>query len=248
MVPSGTPMLEIEGLHVKYGGIHALKGISVNVEEMRIVTLLGSNGAGKTTAIKAVSGMVPITAGDVRFLGRSLKNMPAHAIQKLGLVHIPEGRKIFANLTVRENLIMGAYNNSDKSDVARTMDRIFAAFPILEMRSGQLGGTLSGGEQQMLAIGRAMMSRPKLLMMDEPSLGLAPMVVAEVFRVIEEIRKEGVTIFLIEQNANVALKITDHAFLLETGNIVMEGSGEEFLNNPRVKQAYLGERAKPQTG
>ena len=248
MVPSGTPMLEIEGLHVKYGGIHALKGISVNVEEMRIVTLLGSNGAGKTTAIKAVSGMVPITAGDVRFLGRSLKNMPAHAIQKLGLVHIPEGRKIFANLTVRENLIMGAYNNSDKSDVARTMDRIFAAFPILEMRSDQLGGTLSGGEQQMLAIGRAMMSRPKLLMMDEPSLGLAPMVVAEVFRVIEEIRKEGVTIFLIEQNANVALKITDHAFLLETGNIVMEGSGEEFLNNPRVKQAYLGERAKPQTG
>jgi branched-chain amino acid transport system ATP-binding protein len=241
-------MLEIEGLHVKYGGIHALKGISVNVEEMRIVTLLGANGAGKTTTIKAVSGMVPITAGDVRFLGRSLKNMPAHAIQKLGLVHIPEGRKIFANLTVRENLIMGAYNNSDKSDVARTMDRIFAAFPILEMRSDQLGGTLSGGEQQMLAIGRAMMSRPKLLMMDEPSLGLAPMVVAEVFRVIEEIRKEGVTIFLIEQNANVALKITDHAFLLETGNIVMEGSGEEFLNNPRVKQAYLGERAKPQTG
>jgi branched-chain amino acid transport system ATP-binding protein len=248
MVPSGTPMLEIDGLHVKYGGIHALKGISVSVEEMRIVTLLGANGAGKTTTIKAVSGMVPITAGDVRFLGRSLKNMPAHAIQKLGLVHIPEGRKIFANLTVRENLIMGAYNNSDKSDVARTMDRIFAAFPILEMRSDQLGGTLSGGEQQMLAIGRAMMSRPKLLMMDEPSLGLAPMVVAEVFRVIEEIRKEGVTIFLIEQNANVALKITDHAFLLETGNIVMEGSGEEFLNNPRVKQAYLGERAKPQTG
>ncbi len=248
MVPSGTPMLEIEGLHVKYGGIHALKGISVNVEEMRIVTLLGANGAGKTTTIKAVSGMVPITAGDVRFLGRSLKNMPAHAIQQLGLVHIPEGRKIFANLTVRENLIMGAYNNSDKSDVARTMERIFAAFSILELRSDQLGGTLSGGEQQMLAIGRAMMSRPKLLMMDEPSLGLAPMVVAEVFRVIEEIRKEGVTIFLIEQNANVALKITDHAFLLETGNIVMEGSGEEFLNNPRVKQAYLGERAKPQTG
>jgi branched-chain amino acid transport system ATP-binding protein len=241
-------MLEIEGLHVKYGGIHALKGISVNVEEMRIVTLLGANGAGKTTTIKAVSGMVPITAGDVRFLGRSLKNMPAHAIQKLGLVHIPEGRKIFANLTVRENLIMGAYNNSDKKDVARTMERIFAAFSILELRSDQLGGTLSGGEQQMLAIGRAMMSRPKLLMMDEPSLGLAPMVVAEVFRVIEEIRKEGVTIFLIEQNANVALKITDHAFLLETGNIVMEGSGEEFLNNPRVKQAYLGERAKPQTG
>jgi branched-chain amino acid transport system ATP-binding protein len=248
MALGGSYMLEIEQLHVKYGGIHALKGISVNVEEMRIVTLLGANGAGKTTTIKAASGMAPITGGDVRFLGRSLKNMPAHEIQKLGLVHIPEGRKIFANLTVRENLIMGAYNNSDKSDVACTMERIFGAFPILEMRTDQLGGTLSGGEQQMLAIGRAMMSRPKLLMMDEPSLGLAPMVVAEVFRVIEEIRKEGVTIFLIEQNANVALKIADHAYLLETGNIVMEGSGEEFLNNPRVKQAYLGERAKPQSG
>jgi branched-chain amino acid transport system ATP-binding protein len=247
-VPSGSAMLEIDELHVKYGGIHALKGISVNVEEKRIVTLLGANGAGKTTTIKAASGMVAITAGDVRFLGRSLKSLPAHEIQKLGLVHVPEGRKIFANLTVRENLIMGAYNNKDKNDVARTMDRIFGTFPILETRSNQLGGTLSGGEQQMLAIGRAMMSRPKLLMMDEPSLGLAPMVVAEVFRVIEEIRKEGVTIFLIEQNANVALKITDHAFLLETGNIVMEGSGEEFLNNPRVKQAYLGEKAKPQVG
>jgi branched-chain amino acid transport system ATP-binding protein len=247
-VPSGPAMLEIDELHVKYGGIHALKGISVNVEEKRIVTLLGANGAGKTTTIKAASGMVPITAGEIRFLGRSLKSVPAHEIQRLGLVHVPEGRKIFANLTVRENLIMGAYNNNDKSDVARTMERIFATFPILETRSDQLGGTLSGGEQQMLAIGRAMMSRPRLLMMDEPSLGLAPMVVAEVFRVIEQIRKEGVTIFLIEQNANVALKIADHAFLLETGNIVMEGSGEEFLNNPRVKQAYLGERAKPQAG
>jgi len=241
-------MLEIEGLHVKYGGIHALKGISLNVEEMRIVTLLGANGAGKTTAIKAVSGMVRITVGDIRFLGRSIKNLPAHEIQKLGLVHVPEGRKIFANLTVRENLIMGAYNNNDKTDIARTMDRIFATFPVLETRLDQLGGTLSGGEQQMLAIGRAMMSRPKLLMMDEPSLGLAPMVVAEVFRVIEEIRSEGVTIFLIEQNANVALKIADHALLLEAGNIIMEGSGQEFLNDPRVKQAYLGERAKPQTG
>jgi branched-chain amino acid transport system ATP-binding protein len=241
-------MLDIEELHVKYGGIHALKGISLSVEEKRIVTLLGSNGAGKSTTVKAISGMAPITAGDVRFMGRSIKNVPAHEIQKLGLVHVPEGRKIFANLTVRENLVMGAYNNSDKADVTRTMDRIFVTFPILETRSDQLGGTLSGGEQQMLAIARAMMSRPKLLMMDEPSLGLAPMVVAEVFKIIEEIRGEGVTIFLIEQNANMALKIADRAFLLETGNIVMEGSGAEFLDNPRVKQAYLGERAKPQTG
>ena len=248
MAPSGTPMLEIEGLHVKYGGIHALKGISLKVEEKRIVTLLGANGAGKSTTVRAASGMVPITTGDVRFLGRSLKNMRAHEIQKLGLVQVPEGRKIFANLTVRENLIMGAYNNRDKSEVARIMDRVFALFPILETRSEQFGGTLSGGEQQMLAIGRAMMSKPKLLMMDEPSLGLAPLIVAEVFKDIEKIRGEGVTIFLIEQNANVALKVADHAFLLETGNIVMEGSGEEFLNDPRVKQAYLGERAKPQTG
>lgn len=248
MAPTGTPMLEIEELHVKYGGIHALKGISLGVEEKRIVTLLGANGAGKSTTVRAASGMVPITAGDVRFLGRSLKNMRAHEIQKLGLVQVPEGRKIFANLTVRENLIMGAYNNRDKSEVGRSMDKAFALFPILETRSEQLGGTLSGGEQQMLAIGRAMMSKPKLLMMDEPSLGLAPLIVAEVFKNIEKIRGEGVTIFLIEQNANVALKVADHAFLLETGNIVMEGSGEEFLNNPRVKQAYLGERAKPQTG
>jgi branched-chain amino acid transport system ATP-binding protein len=241
MVPSGTPMLEIEGLHVKYGGIHALKGISVNVEEMRIVTLLGANGAGKTTTIKAVSGMVPITAGDVRFLGRSLKNMPAHAIQKLGLVHIPEGRKIFANLTVRENLIMGAYNNSDKKDVARTMDRIFAAFPILEMRSDQLGGTLSGGEQQMLAIGRAMMSRPKLLMMDEPSLGLAPQLVAEVFEVIRRIHEAGTTILLIEQNAWGALEVADYAYVLENGRMALEGKGPDLLANDAVRQAYLGE-------
>jgi branched-chain amino acid transport system ATP-binding protein len=179
----------------------------------------------------------------VRFLGQTLNGMPAHAIQKLGLVHVPEGRKIFANLTVRENLIMGAYNNSDKKDVDAGMEKLFSLFPILESRVGQLGGTLSGGEQQMLAIGRALMSKPKLLMMDEPSLGLAPLVVQEVFRTVEEIREEGMTVFLIEQNANAALKIADYAFLLETGHIVLHGDGSAMLENPRIKQAYLGEAA-----
>lgn len=236
-------MLEIENLEVRYGGIRALNGISVRVGEKQIVTLLGANGAGKSTTVRAVSGIVPISSGEARFEGTLLNNMAAHAIQRRGLVHVPEGRKIFANLTVRENLFMGAYNNPDASDVERTMERVFTIFPILQSRLEQLGGTLSGGEQQMLAVGRAMMSKPKLLMMDEPSLGLAPLVVAEVFRIIEEIRNEGVTIFLIEQNANAALKVTDYAYLLETGRIVLEGTGQELLDNPKVKQAYLGEKA-----
>ncbi len=234
-------MLEIRDLHIKYGGIHALKGISLHVEEKEIVTLLGANGAGKSTTVRAVSGVVPISSGEIVFEGHPINRIPAHAIQRLGLVHIPEGRKIFANLTVRENLIMGAYNNKDKVDVAQTTDLVLTTFPVLATRIEQLGGTLSGGEQQMLAIGRAMMSKPKLLMMDEPSLGLAPMIVAEVFRIIQQIRNEGVTVFLIEQNANAALKIADRAYLLETGRIVLEGSGAELLNNPKIKQAYLGE-------
>ena len=238
-------MLEIENLHVQYGGIRALKGISLQVREGWIVSLLGSNGAGKSTTVRAASGTVPIHSGGIRFEGRVIHHMPAHRIQRLGLVQVPEGRKIFANLTVRENLVMGAYNNRDTKDVGHRMERMFSIFPVLETRMGQLGGTLSGGEQQMLAIARALMSGPKLLMMDEPSLGLAPLVVAEVFRIIQEIRKEGVTVFLIEQNANAALKIADYALLLETGRIVLEGSGAEFLDNPRVRQAYLGERTGP---
>lgn len=236
-------MLEIDELHVSYGGIHALRGISLEVREKRIVSLLGANGAGKSTTVRALSGIVPIQSGDLRFCDRSLRGMPPHEIQRLGLVHVPEGRKIFANLTVRENLFMGAYNNEDKDDIRRTMERIFSTFPVLKTRIDQLGGTLSGGEQQMLAIGRAMMSSPRLLMMDEPSLGLAPMVVNEVFRVIEEIRSEGITIFLIEQNANAALRIADYAYLLETGSLVLEGTGNELLDNPRVREAYLGERS-----
>ncbi len=234
-------MLEIEDLHVSYGGIRAIKGISLSVKERGIVALLGSNGAGKSTTIRAVSGIVPIASGWVKFQGTILNRMPPHAIQRLGLVHVPEGRKIFANLTVRENLIMGAYHNRDNNDLAAMMERVFSVFPVLEPRLDQLGGTLSGGEQQMLAVGRALMSKPRLLMMDEPSLGLAPMVAAEVFRVIEQIRSEGATIFLVEQNANAALRIADRAFVLETGSIVLEGTGMELLDNPAVKQAYLGE-------
>ncbi len=233
-------MLSIEDLRVSYGGIQALRGISLEVRENCIMTLLGANGAGKSTTIRAASGMVPILSGRISFLGQRLNSMPAHEIQRLGLVHIPEGRKVFANLTIKENLLMGAYHNRDTRDIARTMKRVFSYFPVLESRLKQLGGTLSGGEQQMLAIGRAMMSKPKLLMMDEPSLGLAPLMVAEVFRIIREIRDEGATVFLVEQNANAALKIADHAYILETGTIVLSGHGDELLNNPHVKEAYLG--------
>jgi branched-chain amino acid transport system ATP-binding protein len=235
-------LLEIENLHVCYGGIHALKGISLTVKRRQIVTLLGSNGSGKSTTIRAISGIVPIGDGQIRFEGTSLNKIPPHSIQRLGLVHVPEGRKIFRNLTVRENLMMGAYNVKDMHEVAQSVERVLSIFPPLKSRLGQLGGTLSGGEQQMLAVSRAMMSRPKVLMMDEPSLGLAPMVVAEVFRVIEEIQTEGVTIFVVEQNANAALKIADYAFLLETGRVVLQGSGAELLDNPRVRETYLGER------
>ncbi len=237
-------MLELRNVHVKYGGIQALKGVSLTVEERGITTLLGANGAGKSTTVRAASGMVPIAEGDILFQGVSIKGMAPHKIQRLGLVHIPEGRHIFPNLTVRENLLMGAYHNNDSKDIADGLDHVFTKFPILSMRLKQLGGTLSGGEQQMLAIARALMSKPKLLMMDEPSLGLAPMVVAEVFRIIEEIRSEGVTIFLIEQNANAALKIADKAALLETGKVALEGSGAEVLANPAVKRVYLGHKAE----
>lgn len=235
------PMLVLEDLHVRYGGIRALRGISVEVGEKQIVTLLGSNGAGKSTTVKAVAGIVPISSGEILFRGKSIRGLPAYAIQALGLVLVPEGRKIFANLTVRENLVMGAYCNRDREDLKRTMERLFATFPILEARYSQYGGTLSGGEQQMLAIARGLMSHPALLMMDEPSLGLAPLVVADVFRIIREIRQEGVTVFLIEQNANAALKIADYSYLLELGTVVLRGAGLDLLDDPKVRAAYLGE-------
>ncbi len=233
-------MLQIEDLHVNYGGIKAIKGISLEVGAKEIVSLLGSNGAGKSTTVRAISGLITIQSGNIRFEGKPTKGLPAHKIQRLGLVHIPEGRKVFANLTIWENLSMGAYYTREKAELKKLFDRVYDTFPILASRPRQLAGTLSGGEQQMLAIGRAIMSQPRLLMMDEPSLGLAPMVAAEVFKTIKKIRDEGVTIFLIEQNANVALKIADYAFLMENGVISLEGPGYELLKDPRVKQAYLG--------
>ncbi len=234
-------MLQVEDLHVSYGGIKALKGISIEVGPGEIVSLLGSNGAGKSTTVRAISGLVPIASGKINFNGIRLKSMSPHKIQRLGLAHVPEGRKVFANLTVNENLLMGAYNNPDKSDILKLITRFFSIFPALDDKRQRLAGTLSGGEQQMLAIGRAMMSKPRMLVMDEPSLGLAPLVVNDVFNVIEQIRKEGVTVLLIEQNANAALKISDYAFLLENGRLSLEGTGLELLNDPRVKSAYLGD-------
>lgn len=233
-------MLQIEDLHVSYGGIKALKGISIEVGRGEIVSLLGSNGAGKSTTVRAISGLISIGSGEINFKGIRLKGLSAHKIQKLGLAHVPEGRKIFSNLTVNENLLMGAYNNRDKSDIRRLFELFFRTFPAMDRKREQMAGTLSGGEQQMLAIGRATMSKPELLVMDEPSLGLAPLVVNDVFNVIEQIRKEGTTVLLIEQNANAALKISDYAFLLENGMISLEGTGMELLNDPRVRTAYLG--------
>lgn len=233
-------MLQIEDLHVNYGGIHALKGVSIEVGAKEIVTLLGANGAGKSTTVRTVSGLAKAQAGAILFEGKPIKNIAPDKIQRLGLVHVPEGRKVFANLTICENLLMGAYYTRGKKRLNSLFGQVYDIFPVLESRGQQMAGTLSGGEQQMLAIGRALMSQPRLLMMDEPSLGLAPMIVADVFRIIEKIRSEGVTIFLIEQNANAALKIADYAFLLENGTIILEGPGYELLRNPKVKQAYLG--------
>lgn len=235
-----TTMLQIEDLHVSYGGIRAIKGISIDVGSREIVCLLGSNGAGKSTTVRAISGLETPQSGNILFAGKSIKGWAPHKIQRLGLVHVPEGRKIFANLTIRENLLMGAYHTRDKVVLRQLFERVYDTFPILASRSGQLGGTLSGGEQQMLAIARAIMSRPRLLIMDEPSLGLAPMIVANVFEIIKSIRDEGVTIFLIEQNVNVALKIADYAFLLENGVVSLEGPGYELIEDERVKQAYMG--------
>ncbi len=233
-------MLSVNNLHVNYRGIHALRGISFEVLPNKIVALLGSNGAGKSTTVRAISGIVSIASGEINFEGQRLNDMPPHEIQRIGVVQVPEGRKIFANLTVRENLVMGAYHEKDKYNITRQMEKIFEVFPVLKAKKDARGATLSGGQQQMLAIGRALMSRPRLLMMDEPSLGLAPMMVQEVFRVIQDIRENGITVLLIEQNADAALKIADDAFVLETGNIVLKGHGRDLLNNPIIKQAYLG--------
>jgi len=234
-------VLAIENLNVYYGGIHALKGITVDVPENRIVTLVGANGAGKSSLLRAISGLVPATSGSIRFLGKELTGRPPYEIVRSGIAIAPEGRKVFINLSVHENLLMGGYNRKDKEEMEKDLEHVFGIFPRLRERIGQKAATLSGGEQQMLAVGRALMSRPKLLMLDEPSLGLAPLLIRAVFRVIEQIHGEGTTILLIEQNARAALQIADYGYVIETGSIVLEGTGQDLLDDERVKKAYLGE-------
>ncbi|KPL82964.1 amino acid ABC transporter ATPase [Thermanaerothrix daxensis] len=233
-------MLEVHNLNVYYGAIHALQGISFHVEEGEIVTLIGANGAGKSTTLRTISGLLRTRTGYIRYKGRDITNTPAQEIVKMGISHVPEGRKIFAPLTVRENLLMGAYTRNDPNEIQRTMERVFASFPRLKERINQLGGTLSGGEQQMLAMGRGLMSRPTLLLLDEPSMGLSPILVEEIFRIIQEINQQGTSILLVEQNAHMALSIAHRAYVLETGRIVLSGTAKEVAENPMVKAAYLG--------
>src|SRR6202142_1332292 len=234
-------MLEIKNLTVGYGAISALHGISLSVPPGRIVTLIGANGAGKTTTLKAVSGLLRARSGEIFYDGKNIAGLPTHQIVKLGLSHVPEGRMIFANLTVMENLQMGAYLQKDRQVIQRELDHVFAMFPRLQERQQQIAGTLSGGEQQMLAIGRALMSKPKFLMLDEPSLGLAPLLVKTIFEKIVEInRQQGISILLVEQNANLALEVSGFGYVLETGKVALSGDSATLRQNPQVKSAYLG--------
>jgi len=234
-------MLEIKNLSVSYGAINALHGISLQIKDGDIVTLIGANGAGKTTTLKTISGLLKTRGGEILLDGRNIENLKPHQIVKLGISHVPEGRMVFANLTVRENLAMGAYLQRDKAAIRAELDFVFAMFPRLKERESQIAGTLSGGEQQMLAIGRALMSRPKFLMMDEPSLGIAPLLVKTIFEKIVEINRERrITILLVEQNANLALEISNYGYVLETGRIILQDQSAALRQNPQVKSAYLG--------
>ena len=237
-------MLQIENLHVAYGGIQALRGISLEVPDGKIVTLIGANGAGKSTTLRTISGLVKAASGSIQWNGEELLGKSIDKIVTSGIAMSPEGRRVFPDMTVLENLKIGAYLRKDKEGVAKDLQWVYDLFPRLKEREWQLAGTLSGGEQQMLAVGRALMSRPKLLLLDEPSLGLAPLVVQDIFSIIREINRQGVTVLLIEQNANMALKIADLAYVLETGNITMSGTGAELLADEKVKEAYLGKRRK----
>jgi branched-chain amino acid transport system ATP-binding protein len=233
-------VLTVSDLHLRYGKVNALRGVSLQVNEGEIVALIGANGAGKTTTLKAISGVIRPFAGQIRFDGGDVTRASPRDILQAGIAHCPEGRRIFPHLSVRENLELGAYLRSDAAEVAADMDRLFGRFPILAERSEQIAGTLSGGEQQMLAISRALMSRPKLILFDEPSLGLAPQLVEQIFELVAEIRKEGRTVVMVEQNAFAALELCDRAYVLETGSIALEGTGRELLKNPKVQAAYLG--------
>lgn len=232
-------LLEVENIHVYYGAIHAIKGVSFEVNEGEIVTLIGANGAGKTTTLDTVSGLLRSQTGDIRFNGQSISRMPAHKVVAEGLALVPEGRRVFAQMTVQENLEMGAFTQPNSS-VEPHLKRVYEQFPRLEERKNQIAGTLSGGEQQMLAMGRALMSQPKLLMLDEPSMGLAPILVEQIFDIIRQLHKAGTTILLVEQNAQMALSVADRAYVLETGRITLSGTGKELAESPEVKKAYLG--------
>lgn len=233
-------ILAIEQLETYYGKIHALKGISLEVKQGQIVTLLGSNGAGKSTTLRTISGLVPAGAGKVSFMGRDITKEEPHNIVSMGLIHVPEGRRIFKGLTVKENLELGSFTLKDDMERQKRIEHVFEIFPILEDRQKQDAGLLSGGEQQMLAIGRAMMTEPKLLLLDEPSMGLAPIIVREIMRIIKRLNEEGTTILLVEQNAKIALKLADYGYVLETGKIVMEGDGATLREDRSIVQAYLG--------
>lgn len=234
--------LEIRDLCVSYGGIRALKGVSLSVDEGQIVTLIGANGAGKSTTLRAISGLQKVQSGSILYGGEELTSLPAKEIVQRGIIHVPEGRRVFPDMTVAENLKIGAFLRTDKAAIAQDMDYVYSLFPRLKERSWQLAGTLSGGEQQMLAVGRALMSRPKVLMMDEPSLGLAPLIVKDIFSIIRRVNQDGITVLLIEQNANAALRIADYGYVLETGTIALSGTGEELLKNESVREAYLGKK------
>lgn len=237
-------MLEIHDLQVYYGGIHALQGVSLEVPDGKIVSLIGANGAGKSTTLNSIIGLVKPQSGNIRWNGTELTSMTTKDIVSSGIALVPEGRRVFPNLTVRENLSLGAYHRSDKAGIEQDRDMIYELFPRLKEREKQSAGTLSGGEQQMLAVGRGLMTRPKLFMLDEPSLGLAPLVVKNIFEIIRRINSQGTTVLLIEQNAKAALKIADFGYVMETGNITLSGTGAELLNDPRVQSAYLGSNSQ----
>ena len=238
---SGDPLLEVKDVHVHYGAVHALKGLSLALSKGEVVALIGANGAGKTTSLRAICGSKKPSSGRVTFEGADVTAEKPHVLVGRGLAHAPEGRGIFLNLTVIENLRLGAYLRRDTAQISADVERSFGMFPILKERSDQIAGTLSGGEQQMLAIARALMSRPKLLLLDEPSLGLAPQVVENIFRILRDVNRDGVSILLVEQNANQALRLAHRAYVLETGEIATTGTGKELLDNPDVRRAYLGE-------
>ena len=234
-------MLEVKGLQVYYGVIQALKDISFEVNQGEVIALIGANGAGKTTTLHTLTGLLPAKQGSIIFEGKDITKVPAHKIVEMGIAHVPEGRRVFSQLSVYENLIMGAYTRKDKKEIAENLENVYKRFPRLEERKNQRAGTLSGGEQQMLAMGRALMSNPKMIVMDEPSMGLSPIFVNEIFDIIEKVSASGTTVLLVEQNAKKALSIADRAYVLETGNIVLSGDAKELMNDDSIKKAYLGE-------